>query len=1787
MASDEAERARAVDLAMHTRRTPPGFGARLPVAPGLEQRERIPLSGPWWKRLVILGAQASSLGHQFAQTPKYYSGMASQEGGSGGSTSPDTADQNTRHPTDTDPSAATRPDASHGNVTSQSTTPGKASQLPWYQHLLSGERLYALVKNSVGGSAFLPGASAGPIPHAPAEARGGGLATKIFPAEVNEKTAKASKEFSLNDGDLAGSGSARIPQPEVFKRRLVNNFGIDPDRILVVLPVDADNEAVMQVYWRESLGEGLRGKPILEYIALDGESIPDAMISDLENYRGAIDADFATESSQLPYQNPVMGVPSVWTEKYRDSNTHDNAVTPSIAAQATQKVTQPVTRKYNIPLNKQELIIRFTTVANFMRNELAKTGRNLMAIDLALAEIAAILKKYPYLTGIYNDTDSRNFVSTLNDYALTRSQNAKDVKAYFLDPVKRIEALFAVAEDRKYRGTEILLHLVSYCGEDLKEGRVTTAAYAKHGEDLPALFATSENSTDMRDLSMLLLQRELPEAAPDGLHFSDSDREFNAMINRLLTDSRDDLEKAADQYYDISTVAGKLLFADTQTLAAYVDRVRVAVLNIAPNYRENERIKNARETLRVALPDAKKRLELMDYCLRHPESCEKNHLRHLIKSSILDLLVDKRLAISLAMSSDDKFRELREKVHEMYSKQEDDIRTLLDEWFSLQPDPEADFRNKIAYDFNELDKLAGSTINDKDYLSSANKVMRDAFDKHFVCKLPERRQEPVKTWLERNGGQILYENVKDRKRPTTVELLLKLNAALNNWTAWHAAGSALRDEMAGMTGLGEFIRMFIASHTDDPAVRKYLQEPEGEPIRQFGRISYIAGTAGRFLVGEALMPGSDAYDLYLQELDMLVEYFEDSGSSGSEGIPDQYATLLRERHASLSKPGNEGYLEEAEMLDELTSSLTSQESTTTVRPAATATRQKIEPIKRDEDWHVWFNPIEQSVMDFVDKWVVTEWSKAGMTRDWRGERVWIRFTRHEGPGGVILPHERPRESAMFTLNDIAMQRHKKAEKKENWTLVHIDWPEDYPETLKSALDEGKLWEDFRRIFNNFKNSDEAKSLANLLSSYAKGIVAQHGVYKGNYSNEFESRVRRVLYFCTKGGGRGIGKHKAGNAYISGVFELDGYLYSMATGKIFYKPAQNELKDFIWLTDILVAGMSVNERDALPDDPLSKACGVKLHKSYPSVHYDEFPGGTFGKAMLELSLEKFFNDMDRWVYSPGEQRADEIANVLELAIMLAGAPIAFATGPLAGLGMALVGMIPDAIRMQTADTTAEYKNALDSLILGLVIDAVGEVVPPLIKNGISRLFSNAKRVIKLEDLKGISQTVAQKIRGKTSLSEAEWDTLRRTLELKLQGGGRHKNYAVPINTAPMTRDLDSGVLIASDGKRYISLDDKVFEVEKLLAGREWKIIDPNPANDRTRFGPAVERVDGNWRIKPHEGLLGGTREHASIHSDLGAAGPSNQMPVPPPPPPPPLPPQAVAIGKRPVQVSKMGGMPQPEAHFGPKQPSAPTGVSKERVAELDAFVDEAINRNSDSITNKEFTSIERGYAQKKLGYVKDKNVWMDNLEKGKKKYGEFYGKAGDAVSKEAEYKARYIAVECKVGEAPYINEQGKVRNPDATVTGLSVVDHNDVFYRFRVSEDGQVLVVDNMYANLDRNAGGVPLRMNEIQGEFIKANGKLFSNIKYVTQESIANENTQSLVKAIFGANGVRLSRDTPRILRPDGESGEAFRAMLNAPNVQPTARMLSTYPQIGRQIVEMRIQGNTRITLVLGSRTDH
>ncbi len=230
-----------------------------------------------------------------------------------------------------------------------------------------------------------------------------------------------------------------------------------------------------------------------------------------------------------------------------------------------------------------------------------------------------------------------------------------------------------------------------------------------------------------------------------------------------------------------------------------------------------------------------------------------------------------------------------------------------------------------------------------------------------------------------------------------------------------------------------------------------------------------------------------------------------------------------------------------------------------------------------------------------------------------------------------------------------------------------------------------------------------------------------------------------------------------------------------------------------------------------------------------------------------------------------------------------------------------------------------------------------------------------------------------------------------------------------------------------------------------------------------------------------------------------------------------------------------------------------------------------------------TSAEENHYYDLVKYHDNNKTWNDALSSGREKYHTFYETQQKSVSKSQEYNIRYTEkVSPDSTIAPYIDKDGNVATPPGKEMSIYVKGDSESYYKFRVSDDGKVLVVDTMYGTRDRQVTrpgiGKPLNMNELQGEFIKNNPELSKNVVYITQENIANNKTVSVMKAIFGEKTLRESASKPIVLKPDGETKDAFDAMLSTPNIQPTARMFSTYPEFGKKIKEIRIQSVTRIT---------
>ncbi|MFV8761994.1 hypothetical protein ACSMDK_12890 [Yersinia enterocolitica] len=324
----------------------------------------------------------------------------------------------------------------------------------------------------------------------------------------------------------------------------------------------------------------------------------------------------------------------------------------------------------------------------------------------------------------------------------------------------------------------------------------------------------------------------------------------------------------------------------------------------------------------------------------------------------------------------------------------------------------------------------------------------------------------------------------------------------------------------------------------------------------------------------------------------------------------------------------------------------------------------------------------------------------------------------------------------------------------------------------------------------------------------------------------------------------------------------------------------------------------------------------------------------------------------------------------------------------------------------------------------------------------------------------------------------------------------------------------------------------------------------------------------------------------------------KMPLPPPPPPGKMPPPQQSLGNtHPSMGVKKPPVTSQEKTFGPVNPEPSKGITKSRIDEVKTQALNEHNRiNEIKSKNKDnepiyirpekpvsMTPAEENYYYDLVKYHENNKTWTDALDSGMKKYHEFYEIQPESVSKAKEYNIRYtekLSPDATI--APYIDKDGNVSTPPGKETSIHVKGDSESYYKFRVSDDGKVLVVDTMYGTRDnqvtRPGIGKPLKMNELQGEFIKNNAELYKNIEYITQENIANNKTVAVMKAIVGEKALRASENKPIVLKADGATKDAFKAMLSTPNIQPTARMFSTYPEFGKRIKEIRIQNVTRIT---------
>ena len=224
------------------------------------------------------------------------------------------------------------------------------------------------------------------------------------------------------------------------------------------------------------------------------------------------------------------------------------------------------------------------------------------------------------------------------------------------------------------------------------------------------------------------------------------------------------------------------------------------------------------------------------------------------------------------------------------------------------------------------------------------------------------------------------------------------------------------------------------------------------------------------------------------------------------------------------------------------------------------------------------------------------------------------------------------------------------------------------------------------------------------------------------------------------------------------------------------------------------------------------------------------------------------------------------------------------------------------------------------------------------------------------------------------------------------------------------------------------------------------------------------------------------------------------------------------------------------------------------------------------------------------YYEKFSQWVQKGIRNRKTYAETNNVP---VDKSTEFQNRYKRITEISGEAEayHVCHNGgnmhKAKKHQVKVKG-----DKDLLYEFILSDDNEVFVLSSLQKQKDHEKiieGCAALYPNQVMGEFLKKqrnrSSKKFTieKIKYVTAESIKNQETLEMYDALFKKPAYYKSLSNPIVLKPDvadDKMMKAFNMMHASPLVSPVMRMFHEYAW-KRKITEIWIQGGTRLTLVL------
>ncbi len=605
---------------------------------------------------------------------------------------------------------------------------------------------------------------------------------------------------------------------------------------------------------------------------------------------------------------------------------------------------------------------------------------------------------------------------------------------------------------------------------------------------------------------------------------------------------------------------------------------------------------------------------------------------------------------------------------------------------------------------------------------------------HYLNGLPVTNRASVRHWLRRMVRLILDTYQRAEREASVLHITIDLDIALGQWLQTYGKRPGQLAYVGVMQALSERIRTDLVLESSESVVRNFLTQIGVMPSEHKARLNRLLSYMAR-RDAQGPLPFR-VEDEYAEDAIEELEYLQ-ANPGGHDPLTEVVRRMIYARITQIG--GEEGsyyfegvyYIRPNQMSKINRAELSRKPPKITLQEDASMTR---EPTLVD-----WFNPLTKTPQEFIDQWISSEMKKAGLDAKTTSRNIGVNYIKnsnesHNALGDWLSPTQRSVEKGydIWKLEEIATRSYAKKLKEMGGIAPTFLWPDNYPTAFRDAIEQGKLWDDFEFVLKDFLKSKRADVIRGRIAVLAKGIAYSCGVYKGGYtSEEFEGRARKVIF-------------KFGwEVDISGIFELDGKIYSIYDGSMV--DAKADLQTNESLRRMIVMGMSKKDLDAYDQKPFERKTQLTgrggTRAVFPKLQFENISDG-FGETMLGTLADKFYATMDKAIRSNAELEWAFVAAMLQVTLTVISILSSPILGPVGGIALAVAMMVPDAIRITNADEVSEKREAATSMVLGFFLDAGIEVLGPVMFKAIGKFVT--KRVAKLipEEIVGKQAPVVQ-------------------------------------------------------------------------------------------------------------------------------------------------------------------------------------------------------------------------------------------------------------------------------------------------------------------------------------------------------------------------------------------------------------------------------------------------------------